>query len=73
MISKSDLLITNLLGTGILKIYVVSTFFSLLIFFTININLFTLPEIIIYTILGTVVSKSIAGIMFSLILTLRTK
>jgi len=54
----------------VLDIYIATGFFAMLIFFVLNSNAFTPMEIIIGTIMVTVVFKGISNIMFSLIILL---
>lgn len=56
--------------TKVFNLYVSTTFFACLIFFIFNSHIFTPMEMILYTILGVIFSKSITLLMYSLIIML---
>lgn len=58
----------SLIKSGLLKLYVATGFFSVIIFFIINIDFFTLDEIFVGLVLVTIVFKSLSNIIYSLIM-----
>jgi hypothetical protein len=61
---------SNVIRTGIFKTYIATGFFALLIFFTINSNLYTPMEMMIAVVILTVALKSVANMMLSLLILL---
>jgi len=60
----------TVINSGIFRLYIAIGFFSTLIFFTINADLFTPTEMILGIIMVTVVLKGISNMMLSLIISL---
>ena len=60
----------TVINSGIFRIYIATGFFATLIFFVINAELFTPFEMILGTILITIVLKGMSNIMLSLIISL---
>jgi hypothetical protein len=60
----------TVINSGIFRFYIATGFFSTLIFFTINAELFTPMEMILGIILITICLKGISNMMLSLIISL---
>ena len=60
----------TVINSGIFRIYIATGFFATLIFFVINAELFTPFEMILGTMLITIVLKGMSNIMLSLIISL---
>lgn len=60
----------TVINSGVFRLYIAIGFFSTVIFFTLNAQLFTPMEMILGIILITVVLKGISNIMLSMIISL---
>ena len=60
----------NVINSGVFKFYIATGFFATLIFFVLNAELFTPFEMILGTILITIVLKGMSNLMLSLIISL---
>lgn len=60
----------TVINSGVFRLYIAIGFFSTLIFFTINADLFTPTEMILGIILITIILKGISNMMLSLIISL---
>ncbi len=60
----------NVINSGLFRLYIATGFFSTLIFFVINAELFTPMEMIVGIIGVTVILKGISNIMLSMIISL---
>lgn len=60
----------NVINSGLFRLYIATGFFSTLIFFVINAELFTPMEMIIGILGITIILKGISNIMLSLIISL---
>ena len=61
---------SGVLKSGVLDTYVAITFFATVIFFIINIHLYTPMEILIWTFIITIGAKGIANLMLGLLIAL---
>ena len=60
----------TVINSGIFRLYIATGFFATLIFFVLNAELFTPLEMILGTILITIVLKGMSNLMLSLIISL---
>ncbi len=60
----------NIIRSRILKTYVAVAFFSTLIFFVLNAEMFTPIEMIFYIVLATIVFKGLSNLMLSMVIAL---
>lgn len=60
----------TVINSGIFRLYIATGFFATLIFFVVNAELFTPFEMILGTILVTIILKGMSNIMLSLIISL---
>ena len=60
----------TVINSGIFRLYIATGFFATLIFFVLNVELFTPFEMILGTILITIVLKGMSNLMLSLIISL---
>lgn len=60
----------TVINSGIFRLYIATGFFATLIFFVLNAELFTPFEMILGTILVTIILKGMSNIMLSLIISL---
>ena len=60
----------TVINSGIFRLYIATGFFATLIFFVVNAELFTPFEMILGTILITIVLKGMSNLMLSLIISL---
>ena len=60
----------TVINSGIFRLYIATGFFATLIFFVVNAELFTPFEMILGTILITIVLKGVSNMMLSLIISL---